>query len=372
MTKFSSKLTKYIASLFAKDLVIMLLALSATVLLFDIVDLIRLSSKYRQVSTTLLLQMALFKNYYTVHKILPFISLLATLKTYSTLHQNLEIAGAYSIGASDTHLIIPTAIILTTYIIIHSLILVPISNECTARYKKIETAIFANSQHSIHPEKTGVWIHQNNISTKWIKNGSAIIHTSKIDPKSRTLSNATVFIFGYQGNFITKVSAPKIDASHAPWTMNEAKITDIKNNTTIEEKVELNVPISFQNLSQGLAAPETINIWKLHSFIQTAQQLGFSITGHLTYFWRIMLKPIFMFVMLLIGYTMIKNRPLNRKISYTLAKILLLCIVIYFINELLIIAMLHQTQNPMISVCTPCALFLISALYIFTHYKWQL
>ncbi len=381
---FSTQIFRYIAFLFASDMLLMIFAIACSVLLIDIVELIRSSTGNSHISNLLLLKLAFLRNYVTINKILPFIVLLTTFKVYTTLNHHLEIVGAYSLGMSNLHIIAPAIFVLLLFTLFHALVLLPMSSYSMSKFQKIESEKLGKISNSLYTEENGIWLRQEVVNSNNINENNkycmkyaeqrqqAIVHAAKIDYKTRELLGVEIFMFDENNIFLSKIISPRIDATKKVWIVYDAHIINTKQNkltNTNINKILLHFNISFTDLTQSLAPPETINIWKLLEFIRITQNLGFSMNAYYLYFWHTVFRPLFMFVMLIFGFTSIQSYRRDNKTGYILMKLLLYSLLMYFSNELLIIAILHKTKVPLIGVGLPYVLFLMYSLYTMLYHR---
>lgn len=331
-----------------------------------------------------------------MNKLLPFVVLLATFKTYSILHNNYEIIGAYSICVSPAQLIVPPLIVLIAFTVLHVSVLLPVSSYFMVKYQKLESENLGVTHNLVHAEKNGLWLKQKiecnhnayspcgNDKTDIDSNHGnelagiiptpcdtqMIIHASRINHSASTLINTQIFVFNKHGAFVGKIYAPITDIAHKTWFIQEAQVQSLHNTkAVVYHNISLSFSTSIDDLSNQLSQPETVNIWKLQNFIKIAQNLGLSTSQYHIYLWRIIFQPIFMLVMLIFGITFMQLTHIKRNIGYTLAKLLICSLSIYFSNELLIMLLLYKTKNPALSIGLSHILFFTTVIYASTHYR---
>lgn len=409
----SIRLTKYISALFARDLLMMFLAVFFVILVIDTIELIRISSGAQHINNAELLKLAFLKNYSTVSRVLPFVVLLATFKTYCTLYNNFEMVGAYSIGVSKFQLLIPALLVLSVFITIHLSFFLPVSSYFMTMYQKFDAEMLHTDMGSIHAEKNGLWLRQreqsmcsdiasygsqgiggnvNNGGTYIVRHNSStthaaslhnktniehyevpygtamIIHASKIDHKNSSLVDVEIIVLDENGAFSGRIRMPALYASGKTWTATGAEIIDVGYNTKDIHDLKLCLSVSFNDLSMRIALPESVNIWGLPKFIRFAQDLGFNVSTYHIYFWHTLLRPIFMLVMLIFSFTAI-HIGMRKSTGYMLATLLMCGLLMYFGNELLIMALLYKMQNYVICIGLPYMLLFTTTICFAMHHR---
>lgn len=401
-------ITAYIIKEFFKNFIMIFLVAMAITLLLDSIEILRISGSYT-INVLNIFKIAIFKNYSTMQKILPFIFLITSLKTYITLNKYFEIIASYNVGISDIQLITPAIIVLVIFTIIHIFVLMPLSSYCMLRYHLSETEKTKNniSINYIQPSQNSIWLKQINYNNynnenyndknnkESNKEGNFnIIHALQINQNKKELLDVEIFTLDENGRFIEKIITDKLinipnnikndknnvksnnkNNSHITmsntWiTGNDVKILD-SNNTinTSAKSIVFHFNSSFDDIVNGMIPPEMVSILKLHNFINIVGKLGFSISKYEIYFWKIILSPLLYIVMIIIGYMFNKSLPRLNNINYVYFKAILFAFAIYFGNEILTIVILNKGLGIFMEVLIPYALSLVITTYVFIHVR---
>ncbi len=396
-------LNKYIAKLFYRDLLTIFFIVAAIVLFFDIIELIRFASGNNyKVSVVFLLLMGLMKNYSTLYKLLPFVVLLATLKTYLSFSKRSELIAMSSLGISPYQLMRAPSIILAIFFVFNLLILNPLSSYLLNYYQSLEADKLTNhaSLSTSSNSSSGIWFKKfwDSKDTSTIKMSdelekhiligdhqripkfdNANVGVSKVDDHNQhliiihalgfieeleELVNVEMFIIDKKGRCIEKIYADKFRFIDEKLLAKKVKIFDMYNKEREKENFELDIGLPFKGLLGSLVTPERTKIWDLPKLILSANTLSSAISKYQLYFYKLIFSPISLFSMLLIGYAF-SNVPMRKSneflfISYALAT----GFVLYFVNELLIIILLGSNISAIISVFIPSIMCFLISLYV--------
>ena len=366
--KFSANIFKYIAGLFTRDLLAILIATALIAFIFDYIELIRLTSANKNISNFILLKLGIFKNYTTLHKVLPFVVSVATIKTFHSLNRKFELIGIQNTGLPNLQIILPPILILVVFSILHLSLLMPMSSYLLSRYQNIENDEIKEKQTLLYPTTHDMWLKQ--IGQGNLENKLIIIRALQVDQGKKEMRDVDIFIMDNNGKFEERIHTKKLQAkTNQRWFMTKAQILNYKNQIYEKNNLEIHFQFSFDQLSDSLTVPEMVNIWNLREFIEVAEELGFSTVKYQSYFWRMIFKPLMLLAMLIIGYTMIENCPASDKMGLTSIKIIFLSILIYFSNELLVVYLTQKLNNAFLGTAIPFCLAFATSIYCFLHYK---
>lgn len=360
----NDRVFRYFAILFTKNLLLILAAVSAIVMLLDIIDLLRAIAE-KHVNSQILLQLILLKNYNTVRKVLPFVILFCSIRVYNKLANNMELIASYNLGLSHVNILAPAFFVVTIFAFIHLTILMPINAYFLTKLEKINTEKLHDRVESIYPSKNGLWLKQNNPDD----GDFYIIKITRLDQTNKELCGVQVFVMDKNFIFKTKIDVPYLKEEVNGWTGKNPIVTDDKNNITYPTDIHFDFKIKFNQLIKGLVAPQAVSIFKMPEFIENAKNLGFATQDYEIFFWKSIFNVILFFSMVIIGYAFVNYTPKLGTTNVAYAKSIFYGITLYFINLIFVQFTLNKGISLIIAMLLPYFLSFIISLYILIHNK---
>ncbi len=295
----SPTVTVFICKSFCLNVAIITAIISLLVYIFDMIEWIRLSSKEHYSSLTVfsILKLSIYQNYSIVQRISPIIIILASTITYKQLAKQNTIIALKSLGFSDLQIIAPSIVGLIGLIIVHFMILMPLSaifTDLASSYQHKRNV--RHTQTLVNIGKNGLWIKaQGNDGRKFI------INASKINPVNRTLTDVKIFNINNQWNFDDIIIAPSLKIGNHNLTITDATV--IRSHRVISEnQIIINSNIKFDSIVDSLIVPEAIQFWELPSVIKFTRNFGLSAFSYELYYYKQLSLPILWTLMLIIGY----------------------------------------------------------------------
>jgi|GEM_PF-2222089 len=362
--------TRYIIKTFCLDFSMTMFAAAGVVFLFDMIDLLRLTSKIYAINSLTLLQIAALENYHTLQKILPLIVMLSTQKTYLELSRSSQIIGFHGIGISDIKLLVPAITVVAFFSILHVLIFNPVGSYCMAKYYKMQKDELNISHPILYPATSGIWFKHETDQGIFIVYAERSIPESEDGSGGEELKGVQVIVMTQRGEFLQIVRADRLIYKDSIWTAKNVKITDREGQVTCFADLPFQFKISFEELSHAVVLPEIVGLWKLPEFIRKMQKLGFQTLSYRVYFWSVMFSVIPSITMLFIGYAFIPNiynkkRGVFQIVVFSLA----IGFIIYFLNGILVMVFVQKIVNVVFGIALLYVFSLLCSLYIYTRYK---
>lgn len=349
--KLPLTLSYYLIRQFLWSFFIVFSVFTVLIILIDAVELLRRASG-RDIPFYVLLEMVILKFPLLIQTIMPFIILVSSVLTYTSLARKQELVVIRSAGVSAWEFLMPNVVIAFALGVFAITIFNPIACIMLSRFELLEARYFYNKQNLMEISDQGLWIRQE-IDVRNDSEGNedeeasgeegagdtlynVIIHAEEVTgEKEVMLTNVSAFGFTADDIFSYRVDSESARLREGSWSFNNARITftDGRNEEIGTYKIPTNVDSG--DIQKSFSDPQTISFWELPNFISKLNKTGFSDISHSVHYQKLLSSPFFYAVMVLIGALFSLRAPRQgNRVGYAVSFSVVLGFVIYFISNL--------------------------------------
>ena len=302
-------LFRYILKQFGLIFLATLFILTATIMLFDMIELLRSASKLEGVSFANVLVMAILKSPQMVHIILPFVTLISGLIFLFRFDKSSELVVMRAVGLSVWNFILPLILFIGVIGVLEITVFNPVSAMTARRYERMEERLGFTHSTPFSWSSQGFWLRD-------INEGKVlVIRASRVrqDGTDVLLDDATVFEFDENDRFLSQ---------------NEAKIGKLKDGIlTLQDSFVINpdeekghaqrqilfeTNLNLERILEKFDEPQTMSFWRFPRFIRFLKESGFTSKTHEMYWHELLAFPAVLIAMILIS-AVFAIPPTNRQ-----------------------------------------------------------
>lgn len=332
--------------------------ISLVIFIFDAVELIRVSGN-RSIDFSTLMLMAFLKNPLHLQKIIGFITILASLISFSRLSRANEYLILKACGLSVWRVLLPILCAAMVFGVVFTTMFNPFIAYFTSSYQKMEAAHLKGHASLLSVDKTGLWIRQIDGS-----GDESIIHALRISPEERTLHDVTIYYLDENGRFSKRYDATKAVLNDSHWDLDEVRSTNRTGTVSLHPQMRLETNLTFSQIQESMAFPESISFWKLNSFISMAEESGFSVLKHKYHLLKLMLMPLFLVAASLLGVAFAISNNRTTSIFRDYFYCLIFGFVLYFVSDVLYALAASGALQVVLAVSIPILLTTFFAIYL--------
>lgn len=324
---------------------------ASLIFVIDLIELLRKASS-RDISMLLIIEIGLLKLPFLIQTILPFIVLITTVLSYSSLNNHYEMIILKSSGISIWEFTMPVVIAAFLFGIFTITAFNPLACYMLNKHEYLKEKYLYNAQNSFEMLDSGLWIRQevlehsvypsnservngnNEDSNVVSQQYNLVIYAQNLYGKEIiTLNKSMILGFTPDGRFAFRVDSDKAELYDGFWFVQEARMTfpDGKMENISEYKVSTN--IKKEDIKKSFASPETISFWQMPSFIEKLQNTGFSPVEHKLQFWKLVFQPFYFIAMVLFGVVFSLQPPRKGKSGMLISLSIVSGFVIYFVSN---------------------------------------
>ena len=291
-------LFRYILKNFALIFFATLFSLAAIVMLFDMVELLRIASKRENIAFLDILALAFLKSPQMMHIILPFIVLLSGIIFFLKKSATLELTVMRAIGFSVWNFMVPVLTFVAIIGIVDVTVFSPFSALTAKRYERLEERIGLTRSHPFSWTEKGLWLRDTQEGQTLVLRASRV----RQEKKDVMLDNLSIFELNNQGHLIRQIEAENGLLHQNMLTLPNAFIIDpIIEDSYVKQVESLKTNISLERILERFDEPRTMSFWRFPRFIKFLKESGFTTNEHQMYFHELIAYPITLIAMIFIA-----------------------------------------------------------------------
>ncbi|MBE6446648.1 MAG: LPS export ABC transporter permease LptG [Alphaproteobacteria bacterium] len=302
-------LTRYTIKQFLWTFLATLFCLTAVILLFDMVELLRIASKKENISFFNVGTLALLKSPMMIHIILPFVVLLTSIIFFLRFNKSSELTVMRAVGVSVWNILLPLCSLVFIIGLIDVLLFSPISAKTSRRYERLEERLNMTSSTPFSWSESGFWWRDNQ------ENGTLVLRASQIQQEDNKiiLKDLSLFDLDNTGLSERQIESPSAVLQNGQIKLQNAMVIDPMNETLQPvSHLTFDTTLNLERLLEKFDDPQTMSFWRFPRFIRFLKEAGFSARAHEVYFHELIAFPVFLIAMFLVA-SLFTFPPSNRQ-----------------------------------------------------------
>jgi lipopolysaccharide export system permease protein len=290
----------YFARRFLSTFLLVFAGFATILFLFDLVDQLRRFDG-TQISFAATLGLTLLHVPESLYRILPLVTILATLTLFLSLARTSELVVTRAAGRSAMRsLMAPVAVAL-----IIGAVAVAVFNPIVAATTKQYDAAVARSGEAaasaLSVSTEGLWLRQGG------GDGQTVIRAARANPDGTVLYDVTFLGFARSGGAPqVRVRAESARLAGAAWQLEGAKRWDLtspnpERDAQEAETLEIPTTLTRSQILDSFGTPSSIPIWELPGFIAGLEEAGFSARKHKVWLQMELAMPLLLVAMVLVA-----------------------------------------------------------------------
>lgn len=287
-------LFRYIAGRMLAAVIGLLGALSAIVLLADLVENLRFAGK-SGADFGFALQLTLLRIPAIAQTLLPFIFLFAAIWMFRDLNRRSELAVMRSAGLSVWRLVGPAAFLAAVGGLLVIIAIDPLSARMMAYGEKMKNDIRGKSTSVVRVFGDGIWLRQRDAAETLLINAASVDETG-------ALKGVTIWRLSPDAAFEERIDAPAAQLSGRTIELKDARMKTTGGQITHRTPAyAVPTALTLSALRENAPLPETMSIWDLPRYMLLAEQVGLSTTRYNIRFHDLCSTPLKLTAMVLIA-----------------------------------------------------------------------
>lgn len=290
----------YFARRFLRTFLSVLAIFFAILTLIDLIEQIRRFGGGETTFTTLV-TLALLNVPESLYRILPLITILATLALFLGLARSSELVVTRSAGRSALRSLLAPLTVAFLIGILAIAAVNPIVAATQRQYERLADRLSGEAS-TLSVTQEGLWLRQGN------RQGQTVIRAERASLDGTELFGVTFLGFDPEGRATYRIEADSAALVPGAWKISNAKEWRFDPETAIPEldafesgEMSLASNLTRSQIIDSFGTPSAIPIWELPGFIDRLEAAGFSARNHRTFLQMELALPILLVAMVLVG-----------------------------------------------------------------------
>lgn len=358
-------LLRYLLKQFMLVFFATLFVLTAVILLFDVIELLREASKHDGVTFFDVGILALLKSPQMIHIILPFVFLISGIIFFLKFSRSSELVVMRAVGLSVWNFLLPIVLFTFAIGVFDVTVFNPISALTAKQFERMEERVGLSRAKLFSWSEEGLWLRE-------IQNGGTlVIRAARVRQQEQNvlLDKVSVFQIAPDDTFLTQTEADLGTLRDGRLTLHRAFLIDpVAETGKASDAVTFQTSMNLERILEKFDEPRTMSFWRFPKFIQFLKESGFSASAHQMYWHELIAFPVFLIAMILISAVF--ALPPSSRQGKTLVRILgaVLCgFLLYFFSRITNVLGLSLSLPMVFAAWGPALIFIPLCLSALLH-----
>lgn len=284
-------LSLYLAIRFARTVFAVFAFVFALIYVVDLVELLRRSGDAPRATGLMMAGLSLLRTPTLAEQALPFAVLFGSMIVFLNLSRKLELVVARAAGVSVWQIMAPPLLVVLAIGGFAVAVYNPAATFMKGQADRIENSVFGGPANPWGD----LWLRQKSVD------GESILHAGGKEDEGTRLSRIELYNFDGEGNFVERVVAASAVLRDGYWEMHDAKILTPGFEPQETSTYLLATTLTAKEVSQALAAPETISFWNLPALAAQTERAGLDSTGYRLRYQTLLALPLTLAAMVLVA-----------------------------------------------------------------------
>ncbi|SHJ21572.1 LPS export ABC transporter permease LptG [Wenxinia saemankumensis] len=265
-------------------------------------------------------------------RILPLVTIIATLVLFLSLARSSELVVTRAAGRPALAVLAAPALVMLLIGAAAVAAMDPIVAATSREYERRVDALQGRGE-ALGLGADGIWLRQGGMP------GPTIINAARTNVDGTALWDTTFLTFDGEGTPLRRIAARRAILGAGEWTLYDAKVWPLQDGAVPEAAARevalftLPSPLTPAEIRDSFGDPSEIPVWELPAFIARLNEAGFTARRHEVWLQMQLALPVFLAAMVLIGaaFTMRHHRSGRTGLMVLLA--LLVSFGVYFLRS---------------------------------------
>ena len=291
---WSWTLYRYLAVQFLFGVAAVYAAFLVLALSIDLVDLLNRTAG-REVSTSVVIGMAVLQLPDLGQKMMPFAILLGGVFTFARLSRSHELVAARAAGMSAWDFMLPPLAVAILGGVVAVTLFTPLSARMFAEFSGLEARYIKGQASQLSVSQNGLWLRQGDETQQ------SVIHALRVGDQGQHLETVIVFLYGPHDAFKGRIDARAAQLGDKVWQLSDAYVSSGIGTPVHHDQYTLPTTLTPAQIQESSQAPDTLSFWDLPGFIRAAQAAGFSAARYQLYLYTLYALPVLFAAMVFMG-----------------------------------------------------------------------
>lgn len=298
MMKPNSILGSYLIKQTILNFLYVLIVISAIIMMFDMIEILRKTSGRHEVSVGFLLEYVIAKLPETVDKVIPFIVMVSTMITFWRLSKSNEYVIIRVSGVSIWGVLTPVLLAVFFIGALWIAVINPISAKLFELKETLSYRLTTDNPNAFLFSNKGLWIRESKEN-----NTVAIINAGSLNLKNDVLWLQDMSIIEVDDKMQIKrrIEAFVATLEDGSLDLKDVRIYKSGQQAEVLNSMKYSTEMNLQRIKDNFVEPEAISFWNLPGTIDFYEASGFSVLRYKMRYLSLMALPFLLMAMVLVA-----------------------------------------------------------------------
>jgi lipopolysaccharide export system permease protein len=237
----------------------------------------------------------------------------------------------------------------------------PMAAAMVSRYEQMDAKYLGGKSSLLALSQTGIWLRQGDGDTQ------SVVHARRIDQDTVTLHEVIIFTFQADDQFVGRIDAKEAVLEEGTWQLHGAVITGPDQRAVFHDVYQLPTSLTFDQIEDSFAPPETLSFWALPGFIRVLEASGFSTVAHRLHWHSLLAGPLLLCAMVLIAATFSLRFRRRGGTWILVGAAIMTGFMLYFMSDLVLALGLSGKIPVVLAAWTPAGIFALIGVASLFH-----
>ena len=288
----------YVARQFLMALAFTLVVVSALILLFDVIELLRQTARVPEATVGFVTRLALLRLPLVLQTALPFVFLSAGFITLWRLVRSSELVVIRAAGVSVWQVLTPLFLLALLLGMVNVAVVNPIAAALFTQFERVGRVVGLGSDNPFSLSRGGMWLRETR------EDGSyTVVHArnARQDAHMLHLDDIMIMVVDDASRSVRRVDAPTGRLQGERFILTDAMVSVPGLPPDRRPFMTIDTGLSIPKIEEKFAAPETISFWDLPGFIAFFESAGFTANAHRMHWHALVSSPVMLCAMVLVA-----------------------------------------------------------------------
>jgi len=321
----------YFARRYLTTFLSVLAVFTVMLLLLDMIDQVRRTND-DDVGFGGVLALTLLNIPSALYRILPLVTILATVALFVSLARSSELVIARAAGRSAIRALFGPVAVAVLIGVVAVAVFNPIVAATQARYEQLLSRVGGGGGSILSVSAEGLWLRQGG------EDGQTVIRAARANRDGTELYDVTFLGFDPSGGPAYRIEAAEARLVTGAWQIDDAKEwrfdeANPERAAFTAERMSLASNLTRSQILDSFGTPSAVPIWELPAFIDRLERAGFAATAHRVWFAQELSTPLLLVAMVLIGAGFTMRHARFGRTGVMVLMALLMGFTLYFIRN---------------------------------------
>ena len=298
MMKPNSILGTYLVKQTVLNFLYVLAVISAIIMMFDMIEILRKTSGRHEVSVGFLLEYVVAKLPETVDKVIPFIVMVSTMITFWRLSKTNEFVIIRAAGVSIWGVLTPVLLAVFGIGFFWIAVLNPISARLYELKETLSYRLSTDNPNAFLFSNKGLWIREGKSD-----DDVAIINANGLNLQDNVLwlHDVSVIEVDERTQVIRRIEAFVATLEDGNLNLRDVRIYKTGQQVEVLNSLQYPTEMNLQRIKDNFVDPEAISFWNLPDTIEFYEASGFSVQRHKMRYLSLVALPFLLMAMVLVA-----------------------------------------------------------------------